>query len=30
MRAEFIRNAESVVRVIYAWRIIPHNKIVAK
>ena len=25
---EFIHNAESVTRIIYAWRIIPHNQIV--
>ena len=25
---EFIHIAESVARIIYAWRIIPHNKIV--
>ena len=25
---EFIHNAESVTRIIYAWRIIPHKKIV--
>ena len=27
---EFIHNAESVTRIIYAWRVIPHNKIVPK
>ena len=27
-RFEFIHKAESVTRIIYAWRIIPHKKIV--